>query len=765
MSYQSRAGRGRFVRRTAGVLAAALPVAAAVAVIRTVDAEADGGFPDYLISEIGTLQPDPNSPPDEPQRYVGDSEATAISENDIVTGSSTFAKYTKTRHVFRWTEDKGMQDLGAETPDTTTNGWGINTAGTVSGSMTLAGGLAFAPIRSLRDGYQYIGNGARGMAWDINDHGYAAGYIQPVKPFNHDTSNRPAYWAPGSLAPTQLERRCPGTSTAKATRSTTPTSSSGQAQSGAAYGADNHAMAWVPGQQAPVILAIRNPDGSVARGSSRALAINNQNPPLIVGYNQLGASTNPKRAFVQRLGGEPDGIGIQGESSIPYSVNDDGEVVGESGGEGFYWSAKTRMRSLNKMIPADDQKDWKVLAALGINNHHWIVGKCIHLGVTIACLLKPGKKDDNPAPGNCDPMNAMNAMSAAAAAAGPTTAPRSGAAVKAMVAAGAAAKGTPGPSSTPSKTPSPTKKPTATPTDPGGDPGMAAAAPAAAARRRRTRRRWPGGARTPAAPAPAAADPARRPRRPRPRRPGPGGGGPGSGGPGGPGPGGGDPARRTGSGGPRRRRPRHRGGGPGGGGPGGGGATPTPCGSGSPSPSCTAGGGKSNGMALNAAGTSMTTGSPKPSPRPSRSPSPTDTPTPKDTPSPTPSPTGSPSSSASPSASKSPSPSTSPSPSGSSTPSPSDKVCASGSPEPSGSPSTGKCPVPKAGGAVNNAAVAYPANGTPSRSTKPRPTPSGTPTPTDSPSPTSSSTPSPTVSPSSSASPSPSGSPSPSPSC
>ena len=263
--------------------------------------------------------------------------------------------------------------------------------------MTLAGGLAFAPIRSLRDGYQYIGNGARGMAWDINDHGYAAGYIQPVKPFNHDTSDRPALGS-GSSAPTQL-RLLPGYINGEGHAISNANIVVGQAQSGAAYGADNHAMAWVPGQQAPVILAIRNPDGSVARGSSRALAINNQNPPLIVGYNQLGASTNPKRAFVQRLGGEPDGIGIQGESSIPYSVNDDGEVVGESGGEGFYWSAKTRMRSLNKMIPADDQKDWKVLAALGINNHHWIVGKCIHLGVTIACLLKPGKKDDNPAPG------------------------------------------------------------------------------------------------------------------------------------------------------------------------------------------------------------------------------------------------------------------------------------------------------------------------------------------------------------------------------
>ena len=518
MSYQSRAGRGRFVRRTAGVLAAALPVAAAVAVIRTLDAEADGGFPDYLISEIGTLQPDPNSPPDEPQRYVGDSEATAISENDIVTGSSTFAKYTKTRHVFRWTEDKGMQDLGAETPDTTTNGWGINTAGTVSGSMTLAGGLAFAPIRSLRDGYQYIGNGARGMAWDINDHGYAAGYIQPVKPFNHDTSNRPAYWAPGSLAPTQL-RLLPGYINGEGHAINNANIVVGQAQSGAAYGGDNHAMAWVPGQQAPVILAIRNPDGSVARGSSGALAINNQNPPLIVGYNQLGASTNPKRAFVQRLGGEPDGIGIQGESSIPYSVNDDGEVVGESGGEGFYWSAKTRMRSLNKMIPADDQEGLEGPRRAGDQQPPLDRGQVHPSRRHDRLPAQAGQEGRQPGAGELRSDERDERDERGSRGRRSATAPRSGAAVKAMVAAAPPPRAPPGRAALPRRRLVRPRSPPPHRLIPAATPGMAT----------------PGGG---GGGDPAAADPA---------------GGPGPGGPGPGGPGGGDPAAGT-----RRRRTRRR---------------------------------------------------------------------------------------------------------------------------------------------------------------------------------------------------------------
>ena len=137
-------------------------------------------LPHYVVRDLGTLHPDPDTPPGKPTRYLGDSGATDISETGIVTGWSEYADFTTARHTFRWTANGGMQDIAANV-GMSSEGRAVNSAGTVVGWATLI------PFRSRGDGLELIGNGGTGAAFDVNDVGTAAGMLTPA-----GTPTRPA---------------------------------------------------------------------------------------------------------------------------------------------------------------------------------------------------------------------------------------------------------------------------------------------------------------------------------------------------------------------------------------------------------------------------------------------------------------------------------------------------------------------------------------------------------------------------------------------
>ncbi|MCC7353365.1 MAG: hypothetical protein IT330_06360 [Anaerolineae bacterium] len=300
--------------------------------------------PRYTITDLGTLS--------------GASEAFAISNNGKVAGLYMAGNYAQ---AFLW-EDGVMQGLGT-LGGSSSEAHGVNDAGQVVGySLTGSGRIhAFLWQNGAMQDLGTFGGGSVSLAFGINNSGQVVGHSD-----NGAYQLRAFRWSGGMADLGVL--------------------SNGEASwgygindNGQAVGASRisvypdsttHAFRWSGGMQDLGTLGWKH---SIARG------INDNGQ--VVGH-LADASSTAWNAFLWNGGMQ----NLGGTQSSAADINNDGLIVGESGGQAVLWE-NGQMKNLNSLIDANS--GWVLLSARAINEKGQIVGKGSFNGQTRAFLLSP----------------------------------------------------------------------------------------------------------------------------------------------------------------------------------------------------------------------------------------------------------------------------------------------------------------------------------------------------------------------------------------
>ena len=342
--------------------------------------------PHYVVQDLGTLNPAPNSSAENP-RWRGASYATGISENGIVTGVSEIEELSSAQHVFRWSEQTDMQDLGTGPfAGFNSRGWDVNSNGVVVGEI---GNLQTAAFRASGPGQLERLGRYTGAAYTINDNGLAVGWDR----FHPNASIKPAFWTPAGPQAHHLQGRY-WTGSAKGVNNANIV----VGHVDYAEGGPDHAVMWLPKTGTlPGKMIDLHPQAALGvsrRGYSRALAVSDKN--WVAGYFQY-FSAAPKQAAVWRPVTGFLGIGnLSGGWSVAQDVNDSNVVVGDSDGQAFMWTDELGMFAMDKTLGPDQSKNWKLLTAAAINDAGWVVGQANHAGQLHAYLAKPGDWESDP---------------------------------------------------------------------------------------------------------------------------------------------------------------------------------------------------------------------------------------------------------------------------------------------------------------------------------------------------------------------------------
>ena len=144
----------------------------------------------------------------------------------------------------------------------------------------------------------------------------------------------------------------------------------------------------------PVSLATRNSGGNF-QSSTAGTAIATDGD--IVGYGVVGSASHA--FFAPNAGGPLVDLGTlaNASSSMALGVNDNGQVVGTSGGQAFLWNASGGMVNLHSLLSTADQANWVLTEATGINDSGQISGEGFFDGALHGFVLTPNVVPTPPA--------------------------------------------------------------------------------------------------------------------------------------------------------------------------------------------------------------------------------------------------------------------------------------------------------------------------------------------------------------------------------
>lgn len=300
----------------------------------------------YTVSDLGTMG--------------GASEAFAISNNGKVAGR--YATGTgSTYQAFIW-EDGVMQGLGTLGGDSS-EAYGVNDDGQVAGISKTNSGYTTA-FRWDNGSMQNLGTlgGQSSGAYAINNAGQVAGWA-----LTSGYEMHAFLWNGGMMDLGVLS----GGNGSFAYAISDSGQVAGWGKIGTYPDINEHAFRWNGSMQDL---------GTLGWAHSSARGINDNGD--VVGY-LVNESQTDWHAFLSQGGGMQD---LGGTQSIAYDINNNGLVVGESGGNAVLWE-NGQLKDLNTLIPASS--GWLLQSARAINNKGQIAGKGTFNGQTRAFLLKP----------------------------------------------------------------------------------------------------------------------------------------------------------------------------------------------------------------------------------------------------------------------------------------------------------------------------------------------------------------------------------------
>jgi probable HAF family extracellular repeat protein len=324
-----------------------------------------------------------------------------------------------------------IRDLGVLTPSGTSAGAAINPLGNVAGSATNAAGVSEA-VKTQGSTFQAISNtlGVSSSASSINLYGNVAGTYVDANGVNHGFSTsgggvvtiNPLTGGTYTQA-NGINKSGEVVGTGDVTNGTTRAFTVGSGgtpsminplgtgtfnqgnginDSGSVVGTSQiapggpvHAFIATPSGGATDLLN-RNSSGNFSYNTYGMAIANNGD---VAGYGDVGRY---EHAFYAPSGGGPLidlGVLPGGSSSLAYGLNDMAQVVGavsygsiqpgQASSQAFIWDSIDGMFNLNLLISLNDQANWVLTEATGINDNDQITGVGLLDGVEHGFLLTP----------------------------------------------------------------------------------------------------------------------------------------------------------------------------------------------------------------------------------------------------------------------------------------------------------------------------------------------------------------------------------------